>query len=89
MRRQAGHAAGELPNVFHLLRLMELFLRLFETQPVGDVTRDFGEADESWWLSSHMGSITALAQIRIPSVWTRKLSDLDSLVRQSVCQRIT
>lgn len=53
MRRQAGHAAGELPSVFHLLRLMELFLRLFETQPVGDVTRDFGEADESWWLSSH------------------------------------
>ena len=44
------HAAGELADGVHLLRLIELLARRFQAllpfAPLGDVARDLGEADD-------------------------------------------
>ena len=44
------HAAGQLADALHLLRLGELLLRalqrLLGLAPLGDVARDLGEADQ-------------------------------------------
>ena len=81
-------APGQLTQSLHLLHLRELRLGLLHRQlrlaSLGDVARELGKAEHSP-SSPRIGSITTLAQKRLPSLRTRQPSASNRPSVMAVC----